>query len=79
MGKKRFLGGLERPVVLTFNSRKIIDFLLQRNDKTLTSYENGKYAFAFTSLLTEATLDELERFAEIQDEDARANYSLYKC
>lgn len=71
VGKKRFLGGrgLERPVVLKFSSRKIIDFLLQRNGKILTSYESEKYAFTFTSLFTEATIDELERFAETQDED----------
>lgn len=71
MGKKRFLGGrgLERPVVLKFRSRKIIDFLLQRNGKILTSYKSDKYAFTFTSLLTDATIDELERFAETEDED----------
>lgn len=71
VGKKRFLGGrgLERPVVLTFNSRKIIDFLLQRNGEILTSYESEKYAFTFTTLLTDATIDELERFAETEDED----------
>lgn len=71
IGKKRFLGGrgLERPVVLKFSSRKIIDFLLQRNGRILTRYESDKYGFTFTSLLTDATVDELERFAETEDED----------
>lgn len=70
LGKKRFLGGhgLERPVVLRFNSRKIIDFLLQRNGKVLTTYES-EHGFTFTSLLSDATIDELEAFAEAENED----------
>lgn len=46
LSKKRFLGGhgLERPAVLKFNSRKIIDFLIQRNGKILTTYES-EYGF----------------------------------
>lgn len=69
-GKKRFLGGrgLDRPVILKFNSRKIIDFLLQRNGKILTTYESG-YEYIFTSLLSDATIDELEKFALAEDEN----------
>ena len=68
-GKKRFLGGrgLDRPVILKFNSRKIIDFLLQRNGKILTTYEI-EYGYTFTSLLSDATIDELEKFAAAEDE-----------
>lgn len=70
LGKKRFLGGygLERPVVLKFNNRKIIDFLIQRNGKILTTYES-EHGFTFTSLLSDATVDELEQFSEMENED----------
>ncbi|WP_036119300.1 rolling circle replication-associated protein [Lysinibacillus sphaericus] len=70
IGKKRFIGGrdLERPVVLKFNSRKIIDFLIQRNGKILSQYES-EHGFTFTSLLSDATLDELEILAEAENEE----------
>lgn len=70
IGKKRFIGGrgLDRPVVMKFSSRKIIDFLLQRNGKVLQSYES-EHGFTFTALLSDATIDEVERFAEAENED----------
>lgn len=70
-GKRRFLGGhgLDRPVVLKFNSRKIIDFLLQRNGQVLRIYENEDYNYTVTSLLSDATIDELEQFAVTENED----------
>ncbi|WP_342471988.1 hypothetical protein MHH70_16300 [Metasolibacillus sp. FSL H7-0170] len=69
-GKKRYLGGygLERPVRLKFKSRKIMDFLLQRNGKILNSFESP-YGFTQTVLVTDAAIDELESFAEAQDEE----------
>lgn len=69
-GKKRFLGGryLERPTILTFKSRKILDFLLQRNGQILDKFKSS-YGFTFTALLTDATIDELESFAESENEE----------
>ncbi|KGR89567.1 hypothetical protein CD30_16335 [Ureibacillus massiliensis 4400831 = CIP 108448 = CCUG 49529] len=70
LGKKRFLGGrgLDRPVVMKFTSRKIIDFLLQRNGAVLHQFES-KHGFTYTALLSDATIDELEAFAEAENED----------
>ncbi|GEM_PF-3556233 len=69
LGKKRFLGGrgLDRPVVMKFKSRKIIDFLMLRNGHVLQSYES-EHGFTFTALLSDATIDELESFAEAENE-----------
>lgn len=69
-GRKRYLGGygLERPVRLKFKSRKIIDFLLLRNGKILNSFESP-YGFTTTALITDAAIDELESFAEAQNEN----------
>lgn len=69
-GNKRFLGGysLERPAVMKFENRDVLDFLMQRNGKVLTKYES-EYGFTFTSLLSDATIDELEAFASTKDED----------
>lgn len=70
LGKRRFLGsrGLDRPVVMKFTSRKIIDFLLQRNGIVLHQFES-KHGFTYTALLSDATIDELEAFAEAENED----------
>lgn len=69
-GKKRYLGGygLERPTTLQFKTRKVFDLLMQRNGKVLTTYESD-YGFTVTSLLSDATIDELESFANIEGED----------
>lgn len=74
-GKKRYLGGtgLERPVLLKFNSRKIIDFLLQRNGNILNSFPSP-YGFTVSLLITDATVNELESFAEAANEDLHVTY-----
>lgn len=68
LGKKRYLGGygLERPRKLKFSSRKIIDYLEQRNGEIITTFESP-HGFTSTVLTTDATISELEQLAEAEN------------
>lgn len=70
LGKKRYLGGygLERPRRLKFKSRKIIDYLEQRNGEILRTFESPN-GFTSTILTTDATISELEQLAEAENLD----------
>lgn len=70
LGKKRYLGGygLERPRRLKFKSRKIIDYLEQRNGEIIHTFESPN-GFTSTILTTDATISELEQLAEAENLD----------